>query len=71
MPTSFRTTRRSRARTGVPEQRRGPTDAAESTPPDDVDEVQDADEPTEEHWADDGDSWWAPHPVPPSYRDQT
>lgn len=26
-------------------------------------------EPGADEWTDDGDSWWAPHPVPPSYRD--
>ena len=34
-------------------------------PPDDTDGSE------EEHWNDEGVSWWAPHPVPPSYRDAT
>lgn len=41
--------------------------AMTSVPPDDAEPDQERDR--EEQWHDGGDSWWAPHPVPPSYRD--
>lgn len=42
------------------------------TPADSDSESADAAPDTDrDQWNDDGDSWWAPHPVPPSYRDET
>lgn len=40
----------------------GPVDPPASTTADE------SDLGVEEHWTDDGGSWWAPHRVPPSYR---
>ncbi|MGH3369296.1 MAG: hypothetical protein ACRDPR_04790 [Nocardioidaceae bacterium] len=42
---------------------RGPTD---DDPGDDGGSGETSD--PVEHWTDDGSSWWAPHPVPPSHR---
>jgi hypothetical protein len=56
MSTSFCSTR----------SRRAPADGDSESAEADSDAAPDADQ-----WNDDGDSWWSPHPVPPSYRDET
>lgn len=82
MPTSFRTTRLNRAPIAGPEP--GPENDAEydedlertdpeptDPEPTDPESPEDSDGYEEAHWNDEGESWWSPHPVPPSYRDAT
>ena len=86
MPTSFRTTRRNRASIAGPENGPeydaeyddlGRTDPDHTgSPPTDPEppgpeSPGDSDGYEEAHWNDEGESWWSPHPVPPSYRDAT
>lgn len=81
MPTSFRTTRRNRAPIAGPEHdaehHDDPGDLERTdpehtdSPPTDPEPSEDSDGYEEAHWNDEGESWWSPHPVPPSYRDAT
>lgn len=50
-----------------------PAPDSETTPdaPTDPDSAESAESADSGRWHDEGDSWWAPHPVAPSYRDAT
>ena len=52
----------------MPEPAPAPATSAGAVPPRAAATADEQDLGAEEHWTDDGGSWWAPHRVPPSHR---